>query len=61
MCEETYLEMKKARAAILDVCMSLYRENTKDYDGSLDIEERMVSLLRVYDNIVGDYVMKENR
>lgn len=57
--EETYLEMKKTRKAIIEMCMFLYRENTTGDDGLTVIEERMVELLRKYDDIVYDYIMKK--
>lgn len=39
--------------------MFLYRENTTGDDGLTAIEERMVELLRKYDDIVYDYIMKK--
>jgi uncharacterized protein YutD len=59
MCVETYQKLKKTREAIVEVCMALYRENIGSDDSLIDIEERMVSVLREYDDIVGDYVIRE--
>lgn len=56
MRHDTYINMKKARGALVSAAMSLFSDRLIYKDEVTAFEERMVKLLEDYDEIIDDYM-----
>jgi hypothetical protein len=55
MKNNAYLEMKKARSALVSAGMSLFNDKLTYGENTAPFEERIIALIKEYDKIIDDY------